>query len=65
MSLMMNQIAATDVLDIARLHGASPSDLEEALAYVFSLGATGTQETRERCGDLVLIGLFYEKGWLG
>ena len=65
MSLMMNQIAAQDVFDLARIHGASPEQIQEAVEYVFRLGATGTIAARNRCGDLVLIGLFYEKGWLG
>lgn len=62
---MMNQIAAADILDLARMNGASPEQIEDAVEYVFRLGATGTRDSRNRCGDLVLIGLFYEKGWLG
>lgn len=61
----MNQIAAQDVFDLARMNGASPEEIEDAVEYVFRLGATGTKDARNRCGDLVLIGLFYEKGWLG
>lgn len=61
---MQKQMEVQDVFDIARLHGASAHDIEEAVDYVFHLGSTGTRESRNRCGDLVLLGYLYERGWL-